>query len=49
MAGRDEIEMPERRFLAALGLVADHVRCGVSLVMTDADERAIAHQVETRE
>ncbi len=49
MACPDEIEGLERRFLAALRQVADHVRYGAGLVMTDAQGRAVLHFVERPE
>lgn len=49
MACPGEIEQAERRFLSALGLVADYVRYGAGLVMTDARGRAVLHFIETPE
>ena len=49
MACPDEVEVLERRFLAALMQVSDYVSYGAGLVMTDADGRAVLHFVETPE
>jgi putative lipoprotein len=49
MACPDPIEVQERRFLDALAQVADHVRYGAGLVMTDAQGNAVLHFVERPE
>lgn len=49
MACPDEVELLERRFIAALRLVTGYVRYGAGLIMTDAQGNAILHFVETPE
>ena len=49
MASPDPVEAMERRILAVLRQVADFVRYGCVLVVTDANGRAVLHFVETPE
>ena len=47
MACPDPVEAPERRSLATLRQVSDHLRCGDGLLMMAAHRRAVLHVIET--